>query len=185
MNVITEETLWLNSFHGKEYEETKSTICTHDGLSLKPYGSITLSILVGLRAIDIVFNVIPESDLFRMKLGIPWLASMNGIAFIIHKCLKFSHEGVVHVMHDTRYQPLVSCGGYSLNHFWPTPIGPLPPRIDLFYKNYIKYKTRGKGQPELALPVTIFGFYPLNLMIPPWCRPKIRISNLPTKLLGP
>lgn len=103
VNVITKDTLWLNSLHRKEYEENKSTIRTHDDLSLKPYGSINLSILVGPRPIDTIFNVIPKSDMFRMKLGIPWLASINGITFIIHKCLKFSHEGVVHVVHDTGY----------------------------------------------------------------------------------
>lgn len=51
----------------------------HDDLFILPYGSITLSIIVGPRIVDTTFNVIPESDLFRVKLGIPWLDSMNGI----------------------------------------------------------------------------------------------------------
>lgn len=48
VNVITKETLWLNSLQ-REYKETKSTIHTHDGISLKSYGSIILSVLVGPR----------------------------------------------------------------------------------------------------------------------------------------
>lgn len=103
VNVIIKETLWLNSLHRKEYEEKKSTICMNNGLFLKLYSSITSSVLVGPRVVDTVFDVILESDLFKMKLGIPWLASMNGITSIIHKYLKFSHEGDVYVLHDTRY----------------------------------------------------------------------------------
>lgn len=95
--------LWINSLQREEYEEANSTTHTHNGLSLKPYGSITLFILVGPRAMHTTFDVILEFDLFRMKLGVPWLASMNMIAFVIHKCLKFSHEGVVLFLHDTRY----------------------------------------------------------------------------------
>lgn len=72
-------------------------------MSCKPYGLITLSIPVGPRTVDIVFDVIPESNLFRVKLGIPWLDSMNGVISIIHKFLKFSHEGDMHVVNDIRY----------------------------------------------------------------------------------
>lgn len=154
VNVINEETLVLKSLQKEKYEDTRSTIRTHIGMNLKPYGLITLSVLVGPRIIDTVFDVIPESGLFRVKLGIPWLASMNGVASVIHKCLKFSHKGVVHVVHDIGYQPLVSRGGYSLDHFWPSSVGPLPSRIDLLHKNYMKYKTGGKGKPKLTLPVT-------------------------------
>lgn len=103
MNVITEKMLWLNSLQREEYEETKSTICMHDGISLKSYGSITLSILVGFRAVNKIFDVVSEYDFFRVKLGIPWINFMNKIASIIHKCLKFTHEGFVHVMHDIGY----------------------------------------------------------------------------------
>lgn len=79
---------------------------------------------------------------------------MNGISFVIHKCLKFSHEGVVHIVHGTGYQPLVSHGEYSLDHFWPSLAGSFPLRMDILYKNYVRYKTRGKGKPKLTLPVT-------------------------------
>lgn len=74
----------------------------HDGLSLKPYGSISLFVLVRPRVVDTTFDIILKSDLFRVNFGISWLASMNRIISIIHKCLKFSHKGVMHIMHGTR-----------------------------------------------------------------------------------
>lgn len=131
VNIFNKETLVLNSLQKEKYGETRSTIHTHNGMNLKHYGPITLSILVGPRTIDIVFNVIPESDLFKVKLGIPWLDSMNGVTFIIHKCIKFSHEAVMHVVHDIRYQPLVSHGGYTLYHIWPSSVSLLPLRPNL------------------------------------------------------
>lgn len=95
----------------------RSIIHTHDGLFLAPYGSITIFILVGPKALDTTFDVMSKSDLFRVNFSIPLLASMNGISFVNHKHLKFSHKGIVHVVHDTKYHPLVSYGGYSLDHF--------------------------------------------------------------------
>lgn len=148
----------------------------------------------------------------------------------------------MHVVHDIGYQPLVSHGGYSLDHFWPSPVGLLPPRTYLLYKNYVNYNIGGKGQLILTLHViqqlvtsssqeekekvaqTIPPFqkrkkstlapspsrkgkekvsfsqiafssilsweeywmsqpngYPLSLMIPPWHRPMLRITNIPNE----
>lgn len=156
MNVITEETLLINIFHRDDYKESKATIHTHNGLSIPPIGCITLLVLVGPRVVDTSLVIILESNLFRVKLGISWMVSMNGVASIIHKCLKFSHESfvhIVHIVHNTHYKPLVSHGGFSLDHFWPALVIPLPLRIDLLYHAYFKYKIGGMMQ-KLTYPIS-------------------------------
>lgn len=64
---------------------------------------------------------------------------------------KFIHGGSVHIIHDTGYRPSVACGSYSLDHSWPTPVGPLPPRTDLLHQTYQKYK-KGHLRPKVRHP---------------------------------
>lgn len=164
VDVIMEETLLINFLHKEEYEMLNTMIRTHNGLSIPPLGSITLSVLVGPRAIDTSFDIILGSNFFRVKLGIPWLVSMNEITSIIHKYLKFSHEGLVHVMHNTEYKLLVSCGGFSLDHFWPTSIILLPPRTYLMYHAYVKYKARGT-MPKVTYPTFLYAISMKGCMV--------------------
>lgn len=44
------------------------------------------------------FVITPESNIFQVKLGIPWLIAMDAITLVIHKFLKFPHEVLVHVI---------------------------------------------------------------------------------------
>lgn len=89
VNIIIEETLIIKFLHREEYKNLKIMIHTHDGLSVPPLDSITLLVFVGPRAIDTSFDIILESNLFRVKLGILWLVSMNGITLVIHNVLSF------------------------------------------------------------------------------------------------
>lgn len=72
-----------------------------------PLGSIYLLILVGTKIVDASLVIILESDLFQVRLGIPRLAFVNSVTSVVHKCLKFPHEGFVHVVHGTNYKSLV------------------------------------------------------------------------------
>lgn len=58
---------------------------------------------------------------------------MNAVPLVLYKFLKFIHDSLVCVIHDTIYRPLVAHDSYSLDPFWLAPIGPLPPRKDLLY----------------------------------------------------
>lgn len=98
---IIEETLFVNEWHGLRYDECRATLRTHNGPSLSAFGSIILMVLVGPKAIWNMFVIILESDLFYAKLGIPWLVDMDAIPSVIHKCLKFLHEGWVCVVQDS------------------------------------------------------------------------------------
>lgn len=117
VNFITEEIMLINFLHRDGYDESKSTIRTHDGIYVPPFGYITLSILVGPRTVNELFDIILGFELFKVKLGIPWLITMNAVPLVVHKCLKFSHEGSVHVVHNTSYRPSIARGGYSLDHY--------------------------------------------------------------------
>lgn len=87
----------INFLHKYGYDALVSTIQTHDGIFVPPLGSIVLSVLVGPKSMKFLFDIIPGSELFRVKLGIPWLVAMNFVPLVMHKCLKFIHEGYVHV----------------------------------------------------------------------------------------
>lgn len=139
VDVIMEETLFMNSCHRPTYDECQETLRMHDGFFVPPLGSITLMVL-GLKAMSSTFVSIPESELFWVKLGIPWLIAMDVVPSVTHKCLKFPHKGLVHVIQDTGYRPLIARGYFSLNHLWPNLLGPILPCGDLMYHAYYQYK---------------------------------------------
>lgn len=140
VNIITKEIMLIKFLHKDGYDAPVSFIHIHDRLSVPPLGSIVLSVLVGPKFVNLLFDIILVFKLFRVKLGIPWLVAMNMVPFVMHKCLKFIHEGSMHVIHDTSYRLLVARGSYSLDHPWPAPVGPLPPRTNLLHKTYQNYK---------------------------------------------
>lgn len=112
----------------------------HSGLSFSPLKNITLIVLLGPKAISSTFIIIFELDIFQVKLGILLLITMDVIPSMIYKCLKFPHEGSIHVVQDIRYQPLVANRDFLLDHFWLTLVAPLLPCGDLMYRSYYQYK---------------------------------------------
>lgn len=152
-DVITEETLFVNGWHRPAYDECCTTLRMYDRFSIRPLGSTTLTVLVGPKSS--VFIIIPKSDLFQAKIGIPWLISMAAVPSIANKCLKFPHEDTVHVIQDTRYRPLIARGDFFLDHFWPTPMGPILPHGDLMYHTYYQYDT-GESTPKFVQPSVSF-----------------------------
>lgn len=138
--MVIEEILFINGWHREKYEDLDITLRTHDRISVSPLGFICLLVLVGPKDFDASFIIILESDLFQVRLGIPYIFFMNGVTSMVHKCLNCIHEIFVHVVHDTGYKRLVSCPGFALDHFWLALFIPLPPRGDFLYKAYIKYK---------------------------------------------
>lgn len=59
--------------------------------------------------------------------------------------------GFLHLVHDTSYKLMMAHGGYSLDHLWPAHVGFLPPRMNLSYWTYVKYKN-GYIAPKLTYP---------------------------------
>lgn len=98
VDVIIKETLFVNGWHRPTYDECQETLRTYDSFSISPLGSITLTVLVGPKAISSTFVIILGLDLFRPKLGIPSLISMEAVLSVIHKCIKFAHKGLVHAI---------------------------------------------------------------------------------------
>lgn len=81
----------MNVWHRPMYDDSCATLRTHDEFSIYPLGSITLMVLVGPKAMSFVFVIIPELDLFRVKLGIPWLIAMEVNPSVVYKSLKLPH----------------------------------------------------------------------------------------------
>lgn len=88
-NVITTEFLFVHELYQDSYDQLKAWINTHDGFSHPMIGSITLALKVGPKQLYVSFSVILMPNQFCVKLGYPWLCSMNFVPSIIHKCLKF------------------------------------------------------------------------------------------------
>lgn len=74
----------IKILHKDGYDAPMSTIHTHDGLSVPPLGSIVLSVLVGPKSVKLLFDIIPMSKLYRVKMCIPWLVVMNAVPSIVH-----------------------------------------------------------------------------------------------------
>lgn len=89
--------------------------------------------------------------IFIPPIGCMTLVTMNVVPSVVHKCLKFIHEGTIHVVHNTSYKLSIVHGGYSLDHFWLAPVGLLPPRMDLLYQTYMKYMS-GDIMPKVRYP---------------------------------
>lgn len=100
----------------------------------------TWMVLVGPKAISTTFVVIPKSNLLWVKLGTPQIIIMEVGPSVVHKCLKFSHERIVHTVQDTRFQLLITYKGFTLDHFWSTLVGPMNPQEYFLYKTYYKQK---------------------------------------------
>lgn len=66
------------------------------------------------------FVVIPTSDQFQVKLGLPWLTAMHVVASPIHKCIKFIHDDEVKIINHSLYQPSRPRDCASLDLFWPS-----------------------------------------------------------------
>lgn len=114
VNIIIKEIMLINFLHKDGYNAPLSTICTHNKIFIPLPSSIVLLVLVGPKYVNLLFDIIPGSKLFRVKLGIPWLVAINKIPSVVHKCLKFIHEGSIHVIHDIGYRILVAHDSYSL-----------------------------------------------------------------------
>lgn len=151
VNVIIKEIMLINFLHKDGYNASASIIHTHNEIFMPPLNSITFSVLVRPKAINLFFDIKLGSKLFKVKLGIPWLVAMNTVPSVIHKCLKFIDEASVHVVHAIGYRPPVACGSYSQDHFWHVPIGLALPRMDLLYQTYQKYK-KGHIVPRVRYP---------------------------------
>lgn len=67
---------------------------------------------------------------------------MDVVNHVVQKCLNFPHGGTMQTIQYIRYKPLVLCGGFSLDYFWPTLVGPMLPRDNLLHKAYYKYNIK-------------------------------------------
>lgn len=97
VNVIMKEALFINGIHRMRYDEHCAFVFTHNGLFLSPLGITILMVFVGPKVVSATF-VIPKLNFFCVKLGISWLITMEAVPLVIQKCLKFPHEGTLHVV---------------------------------------------------------------------------------------
>jgi hypothetical protein len=134
--VITKEFLFLHELYQDNYEKMKAQIKTHNGFAFPIIGSITLPLKFGPKKLSVSFSIILMSNQFHVKLGYPWLHSINVISLVVHKCLKFPFGNEILTMHHNDFDLLSSCGNVSLDFFWPEPIQPIRPCEDFFFNSY-------------------------------------------------
>ena len=84
INIIIEELLFVKQIHRDFYFSTNTWMQTCKGFLYPPQGSISLSVEVCGKVVNSTLIVIPTFDQFQVKLGLPWLTSIQDIAFPFH-----------------------------------------------------------------------------------------------------
>lgn len=138
-NVIIEELLVLNDLYQDDYDKPKAWINMHNGFSFPTIGLNTLPLQIGPTTLDVTFTIIPQSDQFLLRLVHPWLHSMKIFPSIIHKCLNFSFEKEIFIVHHRGFNSLPSKGNFSLESFWLEPMEPITPQQEFFFIAYQKF----------------------------------------------
>jgi hypothetical protein len=98
-------------------------------------GLINLPLKVGLKTLNVSFTIILKSNQFHVKLGYPWLHSMNDISSVVHKFLNFLVGNEIFTVHRSGFNLVSSHGKFSLDLFWLEPIEYIRPHNDLFFKS--------------------------------------------------
>jgi hypothetical protein len=140
--MITEEFLPMHELYQDIYEKLKAWIKTHKFFSCPKIVLINLPIKVRLIEINFSFTVIPTSNQFHVKLGYPWIHSMNVIPLVVYKCLNFPFVNDIFDVHHSGFYPMSSHQKFSLDLFWPNPIEPIKLYEELFFKSYQNFKVK-------------------------------------------
>lgn len=64
------------------------------------------------------FVVVPTSDQFQVKLGLPWLNAIHVVASPIHKCLKFFYDDEVNMVNHSLYHTSRPRDATTVDLFW-------------------------------------------------------------------
>jgi hypothetical protein len=131
--------LILHELYQDTYEKLKEWIKTHNGFGYPMMGLITLPLQVGTKTLDFLFSIILMTDQFRVRLGYPWLHSMEVVSLTMHKCLKFPFDKDIYVVHHTGFNLVSSHDKFSLDYFW---LEPIKPREDFFFLSYQYFKAK-------------------------------------------
>lgn len=107
-NVAMEEFLYSHGLVQDFYDHSDMMIKTHNGAFINTFGKISLLVTVFEKSVEQLFDVVPLFDLFRIKLGHPWLKAMKVVPSMIHNYVKFPLNGQVHTIPCNRYKPLVT-----------------------------------------------------------------------------
>lgn len=117
--MIIEEFLFVYELYQDNYEKSTTWINTHNDFSFPTIGSINFPLNVGPKQLNVSFYILPSSDQFHVKLGYPWLQSMNFIPLVVHKCLNFPFGNEVITINGSGFSPMSSRGKFSLDLFCP------------------------------------------------------------------
>lgn len=91
--------------HRGTYDSTPVWIQTWNGFLYHPQGNIKFHVTLSGKVVFTTFIVIPTSDQLQVKLGIPWLSSMQVVASPIHKYLKFTWDTNIININHSLYKP--------------------------------------------------------------------------------
>jgi hypothetical protein len=154
--VITGKFFILHDLYQETYNKLKTWIKKNKGFSCSMMGSITLTLQVGLKILDVSSSIISMSNRFHVNLGYPSLCSMDVIP-LVHKFLKFPFENNIFTLHHSRFNPFSSHRNFSLLFFWCELMEPIEPHEHLFFLYYQKFKEKCienislQNMPELTI----------------------------------
>jgi hypothetical protein len=133
-NFITKEFLFVHEIYQDSYEQSKTWIKTHDGFAHPTIALIILPLKIGLKQLNLSFSIILMIDQFHVKLGYPWLCSMNVFLSVIHKCSKFTFDNQLFIVHHSGFNLLSSHWKFSLDLFWSKHMEPIACCKYFFFK---------------------------------------------------
>lgn len=76
-----------------------------NGFPYHPHGYISLLVELFCKVVDTTFIIVHTFNQFQVKLGIPWLSSMQVVASPFHKCLNFPHYSEIKNINHILYHP--------------------------------------------------------------------------------
>ena len=102
------------------YDTSNVWIQTCNGFLYPSFGSIDLPIELCGKMVNTTFIVVPTSDQFQVKLGLPWLYAMHVVASPIHKCLKFVFDDEVKTVNYSLYHTSRPRDSATIDFFCPS-----------------------------------------------------------------
>ena len=140
VNIITMENLYNKKKCCDFYESIDTWIQTCNGFLYPLQGSISLFVQLCGKVVNSTFVISPTFDQFQMRLGLPWLTTMQAIASPINQCIKFPYDGDIKMINHSIYHPSKPQHCATLDFFWTSLPTPPPTQLDYMFDSYKEYK---------------------------------------------
>ena len=112
LNVCPLVTAIALGFSPSDFGSSIQTARAYDGTQRTVMGTLTRHVMIGLVRYSILFQVLRIHSLFNLLLGCPWIHEAGVIPSLLHRKVKFIHEGrIITIQSDkdvvTSFEPVL------------------------------------------------------------------------------